>query len=186
MSKHIECCWGERVSPIMREYHDKVWGKPCHDDTLLFKMLCLEGFQAGLTWELVLKRAESLGAAFEGFDPKRVAAFDNKKAEALLAAPGMIKHRGKIAAVINNARCYLDIQKECGSFNDYIWGFTDGKTVDKHYEKLEDIPAESQLSRLISKDLKKRGFKFAGAVIVYSFLQAVGIVNDHLADCGYR
>lgn len=185
MEKQV-CCWGDSISPRMREYHDNVWGKPCHDDTRIFKMLCMEGFQAGLSWEIVLNKEEIFDLAFDGFDVTTVASFSPEKVDDILLIPKMIRCRRKVEAVIHNARLYLDVQKEFGSFDAYIWGFTNRKVVDDHLKNAADMPAKTELSEIVSKDMKKRGFKFVGPVIIYSFLQAIGIVNDHLEGCSYR
>ncbi len=149
----------------------------------LFELFVLEGFQAGLTWELVLKRREALKKAFEGFEPEKIAAYTEKDAERLMNSPGMIKNRAKISAVINNARQLLSIQKEFASFNAYIWSFVNGKPMNHAFKNWKEMPAETEESRTMSRDLKKRGFKFAGPVIIYSFMQAAGLVNDHLVSC---
>lgn len=179
-------CWGDRLTEDMRAYHDHVWGKPEHDDAKLFKMLSMECFQAGLSWAIVLKREKALEAAFEGFDARKVAAYDEAKVDQILTADGMIRHRGKIEAVIHNARCYQAIQREFGSFDAYIWGYTEGKVIDHRFTDSAEIPAKTGLSERIAKDMKKRGFKFLGATTVYAFLQSIGVVNDHLVDCDFR
>ncbi len=179
-------CWGNRSPDYVLEYHDNVWGKPVHDDRTLFKMLCMESFQAGLSWTLILKREGYLERAFDGFDPNKIADYEDDMADMLLTAEGMIKNRKKIEAVIHNSRQFLRVQEEFGSFDKYIWGFTEGKTIDNRPISYADIPAKTELSDIIAKDLKKRGFKFLGSVTVYAFLQSMGIVNDHLIDCDYR
>lgn len=179
-------CWGNTLPQFVLDYHDTVWGKPCHDDKTLFKMLCMEAFQAGLSWNIVLRREAQLEAAFDGFDPTVVAAYPDGKADELMLFDGMIKNRKKIEAVLHNAKCYLKIQKEFGSFDNYIWGFTGGKVTDNHFTESSQLPASTPLSDKIAKDLKKRGFKFLGTVTVYAFMQSMGLVNDHLVDCEYR
>lgn len=179
-------CWGDKLTEDMRDYHDHVWGKPEHDDVKLFKMLSMECFQAGLSWAIVLKREKALEAAFEGFDARKVAAYDEAKVDQILTADGMIRHRGKIEAVIHNALCYQEIQREFGSFDAYIWGYTAGKVIDNRFTDSAELPAKTELSEIIAKDMKKRGFKFLGATTVYAFLQSIGVVNDHLVSCDYR
>lgn len=149
-------------------------------------MLCMEAFQAGLSWNIVLKREAQLEAAFDDFDPEIIAAYDKNKADELMCADGMIKNRKKIEAVLNNAKRYLDVQKEFGSFDNYIWSFADYKVIDNKFTSSTQLPASTPLSDKIAKDLKKRGFKFLGTVTVYAFMQSMGLVNDHLIDCEYR
>lgn len=180
------CCWGNDLSGEMREYHDHVWGKPEHDDTALFRMLSLECFQAGLSWAIVLKREKALSAAFDGFDVEKVAAYDDACVEALLSADGMIRSRKKIAAIIHNARCCQAIQREFGSFDAFIWSYTDGRVIDHRFTSSAQLPAKTELSQRIAQDLKARGFRFLGATTVYAFLQSMGLVNDHLTDCDCR
>lgn len=179
-------CWGNTLPDYVLHYHNTVWGKPCHDDKTLFKMLCMEAFQAGLSWNIVLKREAQLEAAFDDFDPEIIAAYDKNKADELMCADGMIKNRKKIEAVLNNAKRYLDVQKEFGSFDNYIWSFADYKVIDNKFTSSTQLPASTPLSDKIAKDLKKRGFKFLGTVTVYAFMQSMGLVNDHLIDCEYR
>lgn len=179
-------CWGDRLTEDMREYHDHVWGKPENDDVKLFKMLSMECFQAGLSWAIVLKREKALETAFDGFDPRKVAAYDDAKVDQMLTADGMIRHRGKIEAVIHNARCYQAIQREFGSFDAYIWGYTEGKVIDSRFTDSAELPAKTELSERIARDMRKRGFKFLGATTVYAFLQSIGVVNDHLVGCDWR
>lgn len=179
-------CWGDRLPDYALHYHDTVWGKPCHDDKTLFKMLCLEVFQAGLSWNIILKREAQLTVAFDGFNPKIIAAYTDDMVNKILCAAGMIKNRKKIEAVLHNAKRYLEIQKEFGSFDNYIWSFTCGKVIDNRFIDGKQLPASTPLSDKIAKDLKKRGFKFLGTVTVYAFIQSMGIVNDHLINCDYR
>jgi len=175
-------CWNT-TNPLYIEYHDKEWGVPAHDDTTFFEFLVLEGFQAGLSWELILRRRDNLRTAFGGFDPESVARYTEEDVERLLGDPGMIRNRRKIEAAINNARRFLEVREEFGSFDRYVWGFVDGEPIKNHFRSFEEMPSKTELSERMSKDLKKRGFKFVGPTICYSFMQAVGMVNDHLVHC---
>jgi DNA-3-methyladenine glycosylase I len=167
----------------MIKYHDTEWGVPLHDDKKLFEFLVLEGFQAGLSWQIVLNKREAFRKAFDFFDPEIVARYDDQKMEGLLRDKSIIRNRLKISACVNNARRYLEIQKEFGSFDKYIWGFVDYKPIRNTFKDVKELPATTPLSDRISKDLKKRGFKFAGSTIVYAHMQATGMVNDHLVYC---
>lgn len=164
-------------------YHDEEWGKPKHDDRLLFEMLILEGMQAGLSWVTILKKRESFQKAFDNFDVERVANYDEDKIQELLQNKGIIRNRLKIRGAVKNAQAFLNIQQEFGTFDAYLWGFVDGKQIVNTYEKQDEIPAYTALSDRISKDLKNRGFTFVGTTIIYAYLQAVGIVNDHMTWC---
>lgn len=189
-NKH-RCCDAFRKSWInsskkMLEYHDKRWCKPEHRETELFAMLILEGMQAGLSWSTIIEKEENYRKAFDEFDPEKVALYDDKKIEELMQNSGIVRNRRKIEAAVGNAKAFLKIEKEFGSFDKYIWQFTDGKVID-HKMRSTDLPiAKNELSEKISKDLKKRGFKFTGPVIIYSYLQAIGIINDHTVDCDFR
>lgn len=174
------CHWVPADDPDYISYHDKEWGRPVHDDRLLFEMLTLEGAQAGLSWSTILHKRASYQRAFAGFDPRKVARFDAAKKAALLKDPGIVRNRLKIDSTITNARAYLEVQREFGSFDEYLWAFVDGKPVVKGSGP---TPARTELSDRISKDLKKRGFRFVGTTILYAYLQAVGVVNDHSIDC---
>ena len=174
-------CFGN--TPLYEDYHDNEWGRPVHDDNRLFEMLILEGAQAGLSWETVLKKREPYRKAFDGFDPEKVALYDDAKFEELMANEGIIRNRLKINAAIINARLFLEIQKQHGSFDKFIWSYVDHKPIVGHWENFKDMPLTTQISNQISKDLKKLGFKFVGSTIIYSFMQAVGMVNDHLKKC---
>lgn len=176
------CHWATNHS-LMQEYHDTEWGVPLHDDRKLFEFLVLEGFQAGLSWLIVLKKREAFREAFDDFDPAIVACYDAEKINSLLQNPEIIRNRQKIEACVNNARCFLKIQQEFGSFDRYIWGFVDYQPVVNHFTDLSQLPALTPLSDQISADLKKRGFKFVGSTVVYAHLQATGMVNDHLVHC---
>lgn len=174
------CSWVDEKSEIYKKYHDEEWGVPKHDDRDLFELLILESFQAGLSWLTVLKKREAFRAAFDNFDVKKVANYGEDKINELLKNEKIIRSRNKIQSAIGNAKIFMQIQKEYGSFSNYIWGFTNNKVVKKDYDKL---PASTELSDMISKDLKKRGMKYVGTVIVYSYLQAIGVVDDHEKGC---
>jgi DNA-3-methyladenine glycosylase I len=180
-SKPIRC-WSTQ-NPQYIKYHDEEWGAPVHDDRKLFELLTLEGFQAGLTWELILKRREALRQAFAGFDPEKVARFSEAQVEKLLGNPNIIRNRAKILAAINNAARFLELQKEFGSFDRFIWQFVNGKPLDHAFNSFSQMPAQTGESLAMSKELKKRGLKFVGPTICYAFMQAVGMVNDHLVSC---
>jgi DNA-3-methyladenine glycosylase I len=173
-------------SPLLQTYHDDEWGIPVHDDAMLFEFITLEGAQAGLSWETVLRKRERYRTVFAGFDAARVARFTPKKIEAILTDAGVIRHRGKIESVVSNARSVLAIAKEFGSFEAYLWGFTGGKPLAGGRKTMADVPVSTPLAEALSKDLRKRGLRFVGPTIVYSFMQAVGMVNDHLATCAFR
>ena len=177
------CPWVDLSKIDYVEYHDKEWGVPVHDDRLLFEFLTLESAQAGLSWYTVLKKRENYRRAFENFEPAKVAGFDRTRIESLLLNPGIIRNRLKIEATVNNARQFLEVQAKYGSFSKYIWGFVGGKPIINTLRKLSDYPATSKESDALSKDLKKRGFKFLGSTICYSHMQATGMVNDHSFDC---
>jgi len=177
------CEWVSGTDPMMIEYHDREWGVPVHDDRKHFEFLVLEGAQAGLSWSTILKRREGYRHAFADFDPQKVARFSEKQAEELLQDSAIIRNRQKIAATIRNARHFLDIQEEFGSFDAYAWRFVDGRPILNHRKATSDIPATSPQSDAFSKDLKSRRFGFVGSTIVYAHMQAVGMVNDHLVDC---
>lgn len=185
MSHICRCEWAG-PEQIYIDYHDKEWGRPVHDDNKLFEMLILEGMQAGLAWITVLKKREAFHAAFDGFDPQKVALYDDRKIEALLSDKGIIRHRGKINAAIGNARAFLEIQQEYGSFDTFIWGYVNHTPIINTPQTMTELPASTPLSDRISRDLKKRGFKFVGSTIVYSFMQAVGMVDDHMAWCPWH
>ena len=170
------CTWAGSEE-IYIKYHDEEWGIPTHDDKELFEMLILESFQAGLSWITILKKRENFKKAFDDFDVLKVASYGEAKINELLENDGIIRHKGKITSAINNARIFIEIQKEFGSFNEYIWRFTDGKIIKAEYL------TESELSKSISKDLKKRGMKFVGPTIIYSYLESVGIIDNHQKDC---
>ena len=177
----VRCGWatGER----MIRYHDEEWGVPVHDDRTLFEFLILEGAQAGLSWSTILNKRDNYRRAFEGFDPRRVARYDQRKIEQLLCDPGIVRNKIKIASTIASAKAFLSVQKEFGSFDRYIWQFVEGKPRRNSPQSLKQVPARTPESDAMSKDLKRRGFNFVGSIICYAFMQAVGMVNDHVVDC---
>lgn len=180
----IRCAWSAASNNLlMMEYHDTEWGVPVHDDRALFEFLILEGAQAGLTWQTVLNKRENYRRALHGFDPEKIACYNSKDIERLMGDPGVIRHRLKIEAAILNAKKFLGTQQEFGSFNNYIWRFVGGKPVKNKFKSLAEIPSSTPESDAMSKDLKKRGFKFVGSTICYAFMQATGMVNDHTTDC---
>lgn len=176
------CAWAGS-DPIYHAYHDEEWGVPVYDDKRLFEMLILEGAQAGLNWITILKKRSGYREAFDGFDPEIVANYGEEKVAALLANAGIVRNRLKIGAAIGNARATLAVRQEFGTFSDYLWGFVDGKQLQNAWRFLSEIPAETDVSKKMSKDLKQRGFRFVGATICYAFMQAVGMVNDHTIEC---
>ena len=169
--------------PLYVKYHDEEWGIPQHDDRILFEKLTLEGAQAGLSWITILRKRENYRKAFDNFNVKKIAKYDETKIEELLNNPGIVRNKLKINSTITNAQAFIEVQKEFGSFDKYIWSFTDGKTIVNKFKTLKELPAETDISRAISKDLKKRGFRFVGPTIIYAFMQAMGMVNDHTTDC---
>ena len=183
-SKRV-CGWAAGDNPLMRRYHDKEWGVPVHDDRRLFEFLTLEGAQAGLSWRTILGKRENYREAFAGFDPVRVARFDSRRRTSLMNNPGIVRNRLKIESTVSNARAFLDVRKEFGSFNDYLWQFVDGKPLQNRRRSLCEVPARTRVSDALSIDLTKRGFRFVGSTIMYAFMQAVGMVNDHEISC-YR
>jgi DNA-3-methyladenine glycosylase I len=178
----IRCQWAG-TDPLYVAYHDLEWGVPVHDDRLLFEFLVLEGAQAGLSWSTILKKRDAYRAAFNQFDPAAVAVYDDVKVAELLANPGIVRNRAKVASAIGNARSFLRVQGEFGSFDAYIWQFVVGRPLQNAWRSLAEVPAESAASQAMSKDLKRRGFNFVGPTICYAFMQAVGMVNDHTSDC---
>ena len=177
------CQWVSLKNPLYLKYHDEEWGVPVHDDKKLFAKLILDGAQAGLSWFTILKKRENYKKAFDGWDYKKIAEYDEGKIGELLKNEGIVRNRLKIESVIKNAKSFMDIQKEFGSFDKYIWGFVKGKTIQNKFKKMSDLPAKTELSDTISKDLKKRGMNFVGPTIIYAYMQAIGIVNDHTVDC---
>ncbi len=181
--KKERCDWGPRGGELMVAYHDEEWGVPVHDDRKQFEFLTLESAQAGLSWLVVLRKREAYRRAFANFEPQKVARFTAKRIERLLSDPGIIRNRLKITAAIGNARKFLEIQDEFGSFDKFIWRFVDGRPIQNRVASMKHLPATSKESDALSKDLKQRGFKFVGSTIVYAHMQAVGMVNDHLVTC---
>jgi len=177
-----KCPWALQ-SPEEEHYHDYEWGVPVHDDDLLFEFLLLEGLQAGLSWRTVLNKREAYRQSLDGFDAEKIARYDNKKLQALLNNPKLIRNRLKMQAIVQNARAFLNIRQQFPSFNDYIWQFTDGQTLHNNWQFQEQVPSRSIHSKQMSRALKKQGFKFVGPVICYAFMQATGMVNDHLNSC---
>jgi len=177
------CEWAENSYPAYEKYHDEEWGKPVHDDKTHFEFLILESAQAGLSWSTVLNKREGYRKAFADFDVEKVAKYDENKIEELIQNPEIIRNRLKINAAVNNAKLFIDVQKEFGSFNKYIWSFVGSKTIVGNWKSMKEVPATSPESDALSKDLKKRGFKFVGSTIIYAHMQATGLVNDHTVDC---
>ncbi|MFA6102472.1 MAG: DNA-3-methyladenine glycosylase I [Victivallaceae bacterium] len=176
------CEWAG-TDQLYVDYHDNEWGMPVHDDRKLFEFLLLESAQAGLSWIIILRKRENYRKAFDGFDPEKIALYDAEKVEELLRNPGIIRNRKKIESAINNARCFLEVRKEFGSFDKYIWSFTGGRPLVNAWQEMAELPATSPESDKLCKDLKKRGFKFLGSTTCYSHMQATGMVNDHITCC---
>src|SRR6266850_3573377 len=184
MAEKKRCSWASGLQdPEYLQYHDEEWGRPVHDDRHLFEMLTLEGAQAGLSWSTILHKRANYRKSFSSFDPKKVARFDAKRRATLMQDAGIVRNRLKIDSTVTNAQAFLQVQKEFGSFDKYLWNFVDGKPVVNIRPPGERLPASTDLSDRISKDLKKRGFRFVGSTIIYAFMQAVGVVNDHLSTC---
>ena len=184
MKKELKRCkWSHGDDTLMIKYHDKEWGVPVHDDNHLFEVLILDGAQAGLSWSTILNKRENYRKAFDNFDVKKVAKYDSKKVKKLLQNEGIVRNRLKIASAIRNAKVFIEIQKEFGSFDTYIWGFVKGKPIKNKRKSIKDIPATTELSDAISKDLKARGMNFVGSTIIYAVIQAIGLVNDHETSC---
>ncbi len=178
----VRCAWAGN-DPLYQSYHDLEWGVPLHDDRLLFEFLTLEGAQAGLSWITILRKRPAYRAAFADFDPAIVAAFDAARQAELLANPGIVRNRLKVASTISNARAFLKVQEEFGSFDAYLWRFVDGRPIRNCWQSFRQIPASTPLSDSLSRDLKQRGFRFVGSTICYAHMQATGMVNDHTVDC---
>lgn len=178
--KRCEWCGAD---PLYIKYHDQEWGVPVYDDAVLFEFLVLETFQAGLSWITILRKREHFKRAFDDFDYTKIAQYGNEKITNLLQNPGIIRNKLKVQAAITNAQLFIDIQAQYGSFSNYLWAFVDGKPIKNHFTSITEVPAITPLSNKISKDLKKRGFKFVGPTVVYAYLQAVGVVNDHVTSC---
>jgi DNA-3-methyladenine glycosylase I len=180
------CDWAAKGDELMLAHHDEEWGIPSHDDVHLFEMLTLEGAQAGLSWSTILHKREGYRRAFAGFDPAAVARFGPGDVERLLEDPGIVRNRLKVESTVNNAARVLEVQEEHGSFDAYLWAFVDGRPIVNDVRTMADLPAETDLSKAISKDLKRRGFRFIGPTVVYAFMQSVGVVDDHTLDCFRR
>jgi DNA-3-methyladenine glycosylase I len=176
------CKWAE-YDDLMKNYHDKEWGTPQHDEKMLYELLILEGMQAGLSWSTVLKKRENFCNALDNFDYNKIVNYGEKKIEELMQNEGIIRNRLKIQSIITNAKTFLEVQEEFGSFDNYIWSYVNNKPIQNSWNKLDELPPNTDLSDKISKDMKKRGFKFIGSTIIYAFLQAIGVVNDHTIDC---
>ena len=183
MDNKKRCQWVPVDNPLYVKYHDEEWGVPIHDDRLLFEFLVLEGMQAGLSWLTILRKRENFRTAFDHFDPRKIALYNEKKIEELMQNSGIIRNRLKIAAAVQNAKAFLEVQAEFGSFDTFIWQFVEGKPIVNQWKTLKELPAKTPVSDTISKELKKRGFKFVGSTIIYAHMQATGMVNDHTVDC---
>ena len=182
MNNIIRCAWPSE-DKLMIKYHDKEWGVPLHNDRKLFEFLLLEGFQAGLSWRTILHKRENFRKAFDNFDFNKIAKYDKRKINSLLKDAGIIRNKLKINSAVSNAKAFITVRKEFGTFDKYIWGFVNGKPIKNKFKSLKELPARTELSDLISKDLKNRGFNFVGSTIVYAHMQATGMVNDHLVNC---
>jgi len=183
--ERIRCGWCEK-DDLYRKYHDEEWGRPVYNDETIFEFLILESFQAGLSWYTILAKRENFRKAFDDFNYKKIAVYTEEKIEQLMNDPGIIRNRLKIKATVTNAQKFQEVQKEFGSFSEYIWGFVGGKPLDNSPKTLGDVPAVTDISDALSKDLKKRGFKFMGSTVVYAHMQATGMVNDHIENCFVR
>ena len=179
----VRCSWASGGDPLYEAYHDEEWGVPLHDDRALFELLCLEGAQAGLAWITILRKREGYRSAFHGFDPVRVADMSDAELEKRMLDPGIVRNRLKVYAVRKNARAFLALQAERGSFDSYLWNWVDGEPLRSPRQAMADVPAVTPLAETISRDLKKRGFTFVGPTIVYAYLQSTGVVNDHIVSC---
>ena len=183
MKKNKQTCSWPKGDPLIINYHDKEWGVPLYNDKKLFEFLILEGFQAGLSWVTILRKRENFRNTFDNFDFNKIADYDRRKINSLLTDSSIIRNKLKIESTIINAKAFIEVRKEFGTFSKYMWNFTGGRPINNGFESLKDIPPKTELSDLISKDLKKRGFKFVGSTIVYAHMQATGMVNDHIKDC---
>lgn len=185
MEGKVRCGWC-KGDPLYEKYHDEEWGRPVYDDETLFEFLLLETFQAGLSWITILRKRDNFAEAFDNFDYRKIANYDEEKIEELLQNPGIIRNRLKVLAAVSNARAFMEVQQEFGSFSNYFWAFSGGKPIVNNFTQMNEIPATTPLSDAISKDMKKRGFKFVGSTVVYAHMQATGMVNDHIKDCWTR
>lgn len=183
VTKTLKRCGWAQGSELEQDYHDREWGVPLHDDRKLFEFVTLEGAQAGLSWATILKKRENYRKLFADFDVEKVARYNTRKIESLLNNPGIVRNRLKVESTISNARAFIEITNEFGSFDSYIWQFTDGKPMVNRWKTMQDVPASTEISDAMAKDLKKRGFRFVGSTICYAFMQATGMVNDHTVDC---
>jgi DNA-3-methyladenine glycosylase I len=183
MPKELVRCGWAGTDPLYIDYHDREWGVPVHDDRVLFEFLVLEGAQAGLSWITILRKRAAYRKAFDGFDPEKVARFDARRVARLLADPGIVRNRLKIESAIKNARAFLKVQEELGSFAKYQWSFVGGRPLQNRFASMKEVPARTEVSDALSKDLKRRGFSFVGSTIIYAHMQAVGMVNDHITTC---
>lgn len=178
------CAWA--TTELMKNYHDEEWGKPLHDDQALFELMILETMQAGLSWATILNKRENYRKALDGFDPDKIILYDQKKIEELLSNPGIIRNKLKINSLLKNAVAYLKVRQDYGTFDRYIWSFVEGNPIVNHFDNMEQVPAKTDLSVTLSKEMKKRGFTFIGPVTCYAFMQAAGLVNDHVNDCSFK
>jgi DNA-3-methyladenine glycosylase I len=185
IDRSITRCEWNLNDPLLTRYHDEEWGEPLHDDRMLFEFLALDGMQAGLSWNIILRKRENFRRAFDNFDIERVAGYNDAKVQELLADPGIVRNKAKIHAIIHNANCVLEIRQDFGTLDAYLWGFTGGGTLHNRWQTLSEIPATSNISDAMSEDMIARGFKFCGSTILYAFMQASGMVNDHIVSC-YR
>ena len=184
MKETVRCGWANKDSE--REYHDNEWGVPSHDDSYIFEMLILEGFQAGLSWVTILNKRDNFRKAFDNFDYNKIKDYKQDKIDELLKNDGIIRNKLKVNSTVVNAKAFIRVQEEFGSFEKYIWGFVNNKQIVNKWKDIKELPAKTELSDKISKDMKKRGFKFVGSTIIYSFLQAVGIIDDHIVTCSFK
>ena len=184
MEETIRCGWANKDSES--EYHDNGWGVPSHDDSYMFEMLILEGFQAGLSWITILNKRENFRKAFDNFDYNKIKDYKQDKIDELLKNDGIVKNKLKVNSTVENAKAFIKVQEEFGSFDKYIWGFVNNKQIVNKWKDMKELPAKTELSDKISKDMKKRGFKFVGSTIIYSYLQAVGIIDDHIVTCSFK
>ncbi|MDH5354300.1 MAG: DNA-3-methyladenine glycosylase I [Gammaproteobacteria bacterium] len=176
-------CWWCGEDELYRQYHDQEWGEPQHDERLLFEFLCLEGAQAGLSWITILRKRENYRLVFDNFDAEKIAVYDDNKISKLLADPGIVRNKLKVNGFVKNAKAYLNMRDQGQSLHDYLWNYVDGLPLQNNWQSMDQVPANTEISDLMSKDLKKRGFTFVGSTICYAFMQAAGLVNDHLVSC---
>ncbi|AEB29336.1 DNA-3-methyladenine glycosylase I [Carnobacterium sp. 17-4] len=182
----MERCNWATTTELMKKYHDEEWGKPLHDDQALFELLILETMQAGLSWSTILAKRENYRKALDGFNPEKISHYNQKKIEELLSNPGIIRNKLKVASIIKNAIAFLKVKQEYSSFDQYIWSFVEGEPIVNHFKNVEQLPAKTELSTNLSKDMKKRGFSFVGPITCYAFMEAAGLVNDHSDNCSFK